>query len=157
MYQQPSMKPLYLLLTVLEVWALSACGKKPQAAPDVPTSALIAPAAPASPTATRHPAFAKLEGKWRRPDGGYVIDIASVDATSGKMDAAYFNPQPIHVAKAMASQEGASTGVFVELQGVNYPGSTYTLVYAPAADQLVGTYYQAALRQQFEVVFQRAK
>jgi len=98
-----------------------------------------------------------LQGKWRRPDGGYVIDIKSVEATSGKMDAAYFNPQPIHVSKAIATQESASTRGFVELQGVNHPGSTYTLVYAPGADQLMGTYYQAALRQQFEGGFHRIK
>jgi len=151
---QPSTKPLHLLLIVIGVCGLSACGKKPHAPPNVPTSALIAPAVP---SATRNPDFARLQGKWRRPDGGYVIDIKSVDATSGKMDAAYFNPQPIHVSKAMASREGASTRVFVELQGANYPGSTYTLVYAPAPDQLMGIYYQAALRQQFEVVFQRLK
>ena len=40
---------------------------------------------------------------------------------------------------------------------MNYPGSTYTLTYDPASDQLKGVYYQAALQQRFEVVFVRMK
>src|SRR4051794_32510018 len=35
--------------------------------------------------------FQKLEGKWLRHDGGYVLQIQNV-ASNGKMDAAYFNP-----------------------------------------------------------------
>jgi hypothetical protein len=42
-----------------------------------------------------------LKGRWRRPDGGSIIEIKSVDAT-GKMDVAYFNPQPIRVSIAEA-------------------------------------------------------
>ncbi|MGH7818129.1 MAG: hypothetical protein ACREOR_12125 [Candidatus Binatia bacterium] len=102
------------------------------------------------------PDFQKLKGQWLRPDGGYVIEIKSVD-DSGKMDAAYFNPKPIHVAKAEASRDGATTKVFLELRDVNYPGSTYTLVYVPQSDQLKGIYYQAARQQNFEVFFVRAK
>ena len=34
----------------------------------------------------------RLQGRWRRPDGGYVIEIKEIDA-SGKMDAGYFNHQ----------------------------------------------------------------
>ena len=45
--------------------------------------------------------------------------------------------------------------VFVELRDVNYPGSTYTLLYDPAKDQLHGIYYQAVARQNYEVVFVR--
>jgi len=33
--------------------------------------------------------------------------------------------------------------VFIELRDVNYPGSTYSLTYEPASDQLKGIYYQA--------------
>ena len=47
--------------------------------------------------------------------------------------------------------------MFVELRDVNYPGSTYTLVYQPENDQLAGIYYQAALQQQFDVFFERTK
>ena len=39
----------------------------------------------------------------------------------------------------------------------NYPGSTYTLTYDPASDQLKGVYYQAVEKQQFPVAFLRMK
>ncbi len=51
--------------------------------------------------------FEKLRGKWLRPDGGYTIEVRSID-DGGKMDASYFNPRPINVHKAEASREGAS-------------------------------------------------
>lgn len=98
--------------------------------------------------------FRKLQGQWRRPDGGYILSINNI-AESGAMEAAYFNPNPIHVAKAAASQHDSVTRVFIELRDVNYPGSTYTLTYEPSTDQLKGIYYQAVERQNFEVVFQR--
>ena len=110
----------------------------------------IAPATKVAPKAD----FQKLQGKWRRPDGGYVLEIKSV-ADSGKLDASYANPRPIHVAKAEASQEDKAIKVFIELRDVNYPGSTYDLTYDPPSDSLQGIYYQAALQQQFEVVFTR--
>jgi hypothetical protein len=100
--------------------------------------------------------FDCLKGRWRRPDGGYVLEIREIDS-SGKMVAAYFNPRPINVARAEASQEGTTTKVFIELRDTNYPGSTYTLTYDPQSDQLKGTYFQAALQQSFEVVFVRIK
>ena len=102
------------------------------------------------------PAFAFMKGRWRRPDGGYVIDIRDVEPT-GKVDAAYFNPKPIHISKAEATRDGTATKVFIELRDVGYPGSTYTLTYDPHADQLRGIYFQAALRQNFDVVFYRIK
>jgi hypothetical protein len=77
--------------------------------------------------------------------------------TGGKLDAAYLNPRPIHVAKAEASLESAVVKVFIELRDVNYPGSTYTLNYDPASDQLTGMYFQATLQQRFEVCFERQK
>lgn len=107
-------------------------------------------------TAHRNPEFQKLKGRWQRPDGGYVLAIKSV-ADSGAMDVAYFNPNPIHVAKAEASRDGDATKIFIELRDVNYPGSNYTLTYDPASDQLKGIYYQAVERQRFEVVFVRMK
>jgi hypothetical protein len=98
--------------------------------------------------------LAVLKGRWRRPDGGYIVDIQSVDV-SGKMAASYFNPQRINIAKAEASQDGSAIKVFIELRDANYPGSTYTLVYDAQNDQLHGIYYQAARQQRFEVVFMR--
>lgn len=128
-------------------------------APGAPGPAPAAQAQRANPPAPATDAkadYRKLEGKWLRPDGGYVIDIKSVDA-SGAMDASYSNPRPIHVAKAQASQDGATTKVFIELRDVNYPGSTYTLAYDPPSDRLFGIYYQAVQQQRFEVVFERMK
>ena len=101
-------------------------------------------------------AFDSLKGRWLRPDGGYVIDIRDVDAT-GKLAAGYFNPRPINVSQAEASQEGDTTKVFIELRDVNYPGATYNLTYNPKRDQLRGVYYQPAVRQSFDVVFIRMK
>jgi hypothetical protein len=98
--------------------------------------------------------FRPLRGRWLRPDGGYILDIRDVDA-SGKIDAVYLNPRPIHVARAEATSDGATLQVFVELRAPGYPGSTYTLRYEPQRDQLEGSYFQAALQQRFEVVFVR--
>lgn len=75
----------------------------------------------------------------------------------GKMDAAYFNPTQINVAKAVALKDGQALKIFIELRDVNYPGSTYTLAYQPENDQLVGIYYQAATQQRFDVFFERMR
>jgi hypothetical protein len=98
--------------------------------------------------------YQKLQGRWQRADGGYIIDIRSVDA-AGKLTAVYLNPQSINVAKAEASMLGETVRVFIELRDVNYPGSTYQLSYDPAADRLKGVYYQAALRESYDVEFGR--
>ena len=76
--------------------------------------------------------FDALNGRWLRPDGGYVLEIKAVDA-SGKIDAVYLNPKPINIAKAEATRDGSTLNVFVELRAPNYPGSTYTLTYDRAA------------------------
>lgn len=101
-------------------------------------------------------AFQRLEGRWQRDDGGYIIDIRRVDA-GGKLTAAYLNPRPINVAKAEASMLGQTLRVFIELRDVNYPGSTYQLTYDPADDRLKGSYFQAALQETYEVAFARLK
>lgn len=51
--------------------------------------------------------FDTLNGRWLRPDGGYVSEIRSVDA-SGKIDAAYLNPRPISSANAEATRDGST-------------------------------------------------
>jgi hypothetical protein len=98
--------------------------------------------------------FDRLKGRWQRPDGGYILEIAEIDA-GGKIVARYYNPRSINVSRAEATQEGATTKVFIELRDTNYPGSTYTLTYEPESDQLKGVYFQAALQQSFDVVFAR--
>ena len=97
-----------------------------------------------------------LKGRWLRPDGDYVLEIQNIKP-DGDMEAAYFNPRPIHVAIAKVSQSGSSTKVFVELRDTGYPGSAYNLVYDPGSDQLKGIYSQAALHQDFDVYFVRMK
>lgn len=142
-----------LLALVGFAWWLSrsANTQPPTSAPRVAT-AINRPAPPAK----AQPDGMKLKGRWVRPDGGYVIEIKGVD-DGGKLDAAYFNPGPIHVARAKASRDEAATRVYIELRDVNYPGSTYNLTYEPASDRLEGIYYQAALRQSYEVFFMRVQ
>ncbi len=113
---------------------------------------LLVPLAWAAPNAS----FQKLQGKWLRPDGGYVIEVQDVQA-SGEMDAFYFNPRSIHVAKARATHKQGTLSILIELRDVNYPGSTYKLTYDPKTDQLTGTYYQALDKELYEVTFSRLK
>lgn len=114
------------------------------------------PVAAESPRTVANLGQEKLVGRWARPDGGYVLSIKSVE-DNGTLNATYHNPHPINVSRAEYSQPGSLTKVFVELRDANYPGSTYSLVYHPQSDQLRGTYYQAALKQEFEVLFERIK
>ena len=100
------------------------------------------------------PDVQRLAGRWLRPDGGYILQLSG-PGPNGQLQAAYFNPKPINVARAEWRQTKVGLGVFVELRDVNYPGSTYTLHYDPVADQLKGIYFQAVMRQQFEVEFVR--
>jgi hypothetical protein len=110
----------------------------------------------ASTTSADKPDFQALVGNWVRPDGGYVIKIRHVNE-NGRVDAGYFNPRPITVSKAFASAETGRLNLFIKLQGKGYPGSTYTLIYNEENETLIGIYYQAALRQSFDVAFFRKK
>ncbi len=85
-----------------------------------------------------------------------MLEITSIGA-EGDAQAAYFNPSPIHVAKAKVTREGGSVRIYVELRDLNYPGSTYRLVYDPATDCLQGTYYQAVAKETYDIVFVRLK
>ncbi|BBO74846.1 hypothetical protein DSCW_22630 [Desulfosarcina widdelii] len=98
--------------------------------------------------------FRPLKGQWQRTDGGYVIDIRSV-APDGRMDAAYYNPRTVNVHRAQASTVKGYLKTEIELRDSGYPGSTYTLLYQPDKDALMGIYYQAAYGQTYEVVFIR--
>jgi hypothetical protein len=131
---------------------LVSCGSKTDT--PLPSQAPETNAVPAA--AVVSPELAKLVGKWERPDGGYILEIKSVDA-SGKLEAGYYNPDPINVARAAALRDKGTNKVFVELRDANYPGCTYTLTHDPQSDQLYGQYYQAAMQQTFDVVFARVK
>lgn len=102
-------------------------------------------------------AFEILQGRWVRPDGGYVIAINAIDA-DGKLDASYANPSPLPFARAEVSKDGNALKVFLELRAGGYNGSTYTLSYDRVNDVLKGVYYyQAVVRQSYDVHFVRAK
>jgi hypothetical protein len=100
--------------------------------------------------------FQPLIGRWQRTDGGYIIEIRSI-APDGKITAGYYNPRPINVEQAQASMQKDHIKVEVTLRDQGYPGSAYTLVYAPDKDALFGYYYHAVSGQNFEVVFIRVK
>jgi hypothetical protein len=148
---------LISLLVVIGASLLSGCGKQSADAPAMAAPAATAAVTNASPSPVSAPPFTTLRSRWLRPDGGYVLEIRSVDEASGNLEAGYLNPRPIHVSKAQASRDGATLKVFIELRDANYPGSTYTLTYDPTVDQLKGDYFQAALKQNFDVFFTRVK
>jgi hypothetical protein len=143
---------LPILVAVGLLGLIVSCGSKTETSAPPP-----APQTNAAPSAAVvSPELAKLVGKWERPDGGYVVDIRGVDP-SGKLDVGYYNPNPINVSRAVAWRDKGATKLVIELRDVNYPGSTYTLELNPQTDQLFGQYFQAAMRETFEVVFSRLK
>jgi hypothetical protein len=98
----------------------------------------------------------RLEGRWIRPDGGYVLELGEIEK-GGSVKASYFNPRQIKVFSAKWSRKGGKINLFVELRDVNYPGSKYNLQYEPESDRLKGTYFQAVEKQTFDIEFVRAK
>jgi len=63
----------------------------------------------------------RLEGRWVRLDGGYVLDLREIRKTAA-LTAAYFNPRPIKVFSAKWSREDGKINLFVELRDVKLPG-----------------------------------
>jgi hypothetical protein len=122
------------------------------------------PKTPTVPAATNAPAVAsqplvtpgRLLGRWLRPDGGYVLELRSVD-TNGLFSASYLNPNPIHVERAEALTENGRVKLTVLLRDTGYPGCIYTLFYDEKADELTGRYYQAAMRESYDIGFTRLK
>ena len=96
----------------------------------------------------------QLEGRWQRTDGGYIIELSN-PTPDGKIAAAYFNPNPINVGRSIWQNNAGKIIVTVELQDVNYPGSLYTLEFHPNENFLVGTYYQAVEKVNYNVEFRR--
>lgn len=97
-----------------------------------------------------------LNGIWIRTDGGYKIEIKEVQ-DDGKLNTAYFNPNPINVGRSGWREKDGALQVYVKLQDVNYPGSTYQLTFDEETETLRGTYFQAVANQTFEVYFTREK
>lgn len=100
--------------------------------------------------------YQRLEGRWVRPDGGYILELKNV-GSSGDLKAMYFNPRPINVGISNWRKEESKLTVFVELRDINYQGSTYMLQYDPDSDQLKGKYFQAPTGMTYEIEFLRAK
>lgn len=96
----------------------------------------------------------RLQGRWQRPDGGYVLELKEIKK-DGNLEAAYFNPRPIKVSKAEWNRKKGVINVFVELRDFNYPGSKYNLQYDPKTDRLIGTYFQAVHGDTYDVEFVR--
>jgi hypothetical protein len=154
--RRPIVGPVGLLVGIIVVGVVSVLIVGQAGAAAAEPSASVQAGAENSRKGEPKGGFGELTGRWRRPDGGYVIEIKKVDS-DGTMEAAYFNPKPIRVAKAQAAREGQVLKAFIELNDVGYPGSTYTLTYDPQTDRLTGVYFQAAIRQSFDVVFMRMK
>jgi hypothetical protein len=95
-------------------------------------------------------------GRWVRPDGGYMLDLKEIEK-DGTLKAAYFNPTPINVYRAELYWKQDAITIFVELRDLNYPGSTYNLIYDPKTDRLVGTYFQAVQKVSYDIEFMRSK
>jgi len=93
-------------------------------------------------------------GRWIRPDGGYVLELNGGQA-EGTLEAVYYNPKPIHVAHAELARDNGFLTIFIELRDINYPGSTYHLIYDDGADRLVGTYFQAVNGITYDIMFVR--
>lgn len=107
----------------------------------------------AEPIRPLSPAMLAIQGRWIRTDAPYVIALSY--AADGSLRAAYYNPRPIHVARTESAEQDGLLKVMVELQDVNYPGSTYVLAYDRGQDLLKGIYYHPESRQTYEIGFVR--
>lgn len=136
-----------IIIAVVAAFAIIGMLREPS---DRPPSGSIAP------ESNKQKDYNKLVGSWIRQTGGYVITINKISG-DGKAYAEYFNPRPIHVSQAIASEENGALNLFIELRDQGYPGSTYTLMYNPEYDALVGVYFQALMQQSFDVAFNRNK
>jgi len=94
-------------------------------------------------------------GRWLRPDGNYVIQINSIDKNN-QIDAQYFNPNPIKVARAELIADD-NFRIFIEFDDEGYKGSSYDLIYDPLNDALTGKYFQATYGQTYQIGFIRLK
>ncbi len=152
------MKHLTQILIIILLAFLFGCNSsapKTSVKPALATEAKPANDQVAQPNSI-HPDVNQLKGEWMRTDGGKTIRINSV-ATDGKLDASYFNPNPIRVGRSAWLMKDNILVIVVELRDVNYPGSTYTLQYFPDEDILAGNYFQAVENENFEVQFSRQK
>jgi len=154
------MRRVGIIAVVVVLTSMVACERE---APDVQTpkpkveTSKPVPTKPpveAAPETSKSADLQKLVGRWIRTDTPYVIEIRTVK-DDGTLEAAYYNPNPINIARAGAKEKDHGLEVFVEFDDVNYRGSTYTLLYDKARDILYGNYFQATMRQNYNVAFIR--
>jgi hypothetical protein len=107
----------------------------------------------AQPKGQISPDMLAIQGQWIRTDAPYVIELRH--AEGGTLQAAYYNPRPIHVSRTEFSEQGGLLQVMIELRDVNYPGSTYFLAYDRVHDHMSGYYFHPESQQTFEVEFVR--
>jgi hypothetical protein len=96
-----------------------------------------------------------LLGRWLRPDGNYVIQINAIKEGK-KIEAQYFNPNPINIARAEIIPD-SDIRIFIEFNDRGYEGSSYDLKYDRTNDALVGKYFQATYGQTYQIGFVRIK
>jgi hypothetical protein len=96
----------------------------------------------------------KLTGKWLRADGPYTIEIKSV-INDSVLEVGYFNPNPIPEVQGSWRMFDDKLKVSVVLNDQTYQGSFYDLTYNERSKNLVGTFYQARVKQAFDVYFTR--
>jgi len=132
------------------IWRRNGSDSAESASPSGSNSESVSPAQAISGPANMQ----KLVGRWLRTDSPYVIEIREV-GPDGTLRAGYYNPQPINVSAAKVENKNGTLQVFVGLHDAGYPGSNYTLNHNPQNDALEGTYFQATLRQNFNVAFMR--
>ncbi|NOR49860.1 MAG: hypothetical protein GQ530_02345 [Desulfuromonadales bacterium] len=101
----------------------------------------------------RSPDMLALQGRWVRTDAPYMIELRH--GQDGALQAVYFNPKPINVGKTETAEQGGLVKILIELQDVNYPGSTYVLGYDRSQDLLQGIYFHPVSKQSYEVTFVR--
>lgn len=149
-----AMKIQLQYLSIFLLLMLAGCNQPP-AKPKINTT-LPEKKNSVAPVIAEKPDYNQLVGEYLRSDGVYTLKILSISA-DGKLDAAYFNPNPIRVGKASWALKDNSIFISVELRDVNYPGSTYTLQYYPANRNLAGKYFQAVEKVYYDVVFTKLK
>ena len=149
-----SKRPLGILIVVIIVAVIGVIFWKSNQTTTESTSTSAQSPAPTNSKADKD----QLVGRWTRTDsdGAYVIEIKSASA-DGKLDASYFNPNPIKVGRAEWQNKNEKLVIVVELRDVNYPGSTYTLNFLSAENSMTGNYYQAVEGTNFDVAFVRVR
>jgi hypothetical protein len=102
------------------------------------------------------PGFGVLKGRWQALNGYEVLEIKQIEAT-GRMEAAFWKPEPVHVSRAQAGRDGKVTRVLIHLR---YPDSSccfFDLTYEPGSERLKGIYWLKGRSKSTDVVFIRVK